>query len=101
MKDGALHIDVDTKKSKRKKEPTLYEIIEKQNLMAHDNYLFSIDEAKTLLRMDRAKFVNEYVKKNKIPVTQLENGKVMIRNLDLKLYLEQQQRTYSGGLNGQ
>lgn len=96
MKDGALHIADDTKqsKSKRKKEPTLYELIEKQNLMAHDNYLFSIDEVKTMLRMDRVKFVNEYVKKNKIPVTQLENGKLMIRNLDLKIYLDNQQRIY-------
>lgn len=98
MKDGIIHTADDSqqtdRKSKRKKEPSLYELVEKQNLMANDNYLFSIDEVKTMLRMDRQKFVNEYIKKNKIPVTQLENGKIMIRNLDLKLYLDQQQRIY-------
>ena len=87
------HIAVD-KKSKRKKEPNLYEFYERLMLMNNDNYLFSIDEAKTMLRMDRVKFVNTYIKTKKIPVTVLEDGKLMIRNLDLKLYLEQKQRIY-------
>lgn len=67
----------------------------KQLLMNSDNYLYSINEAKTMLRMDRIKFVNTYIKTKKIPVTVLEDGKLMIRNLDLKLYLEQQQRIYT------
>ena len=82
------------KKSKRKKEPNLYEFYEKLMLMNNDNFLFSIDEVKTMMRMDRGKFVDSYIKTKKIPVTVLENGKTMIRNLDLKLYLDQQQRIY-------
>ena len=93
MKDGTLHIE-QKRNSKRKKEPTLYEFYEKLMLMNHDNYLLSIDEARSLMRMDRNKFVNQYIKTGKVPVTQLENGKLMIRNLDLKLYLDQQQRIY-------
>lgn len=86
---------VDTgRKSKRKKEPNLYELIKKQALMNTDNYLFSIDEVKTMMRMNRDKFVDEYIKKNKIPITMLEDGKIMIRNIDLKLYLDAQQRIY-------
>lgn len=86
---------VDTKrKSKRKKEPNLYELIKKQALMNTDNYLYSIDEVKTMMRMNRDKFVDEYIKKNKIPITMLEDGKIMIRNIDLKLYLDAQQRIY-------
>lgn len=96
MKDGTPHIAID-KNSKRKKEPSLYEFYEKLLLKNHDNYLLSIDEVKTLLRMDRGKFINTYIKTKKIPVTVLEDGKLMIRNLDLKLYLEQQQRIYNGG----
>ena len=91
MKDGA--VDIATK-SRRKKEPNLYELIKKQALINSDNYLLSIDEARKLLRIDRNKFVNTYIKTNKIPVTVLEDGKIMIRNLDLKLYLQSQQRTY-------
>lgn len=82
------------RKSKRKKEPNLYELIKKQALMNTDNYLFSIDEVKTMMRMNRDKFVDEYIKKNKIPITMLEDGKIMIRNIDLKLYLDAQQRIY-------
>lgn len=93
MKDGTPHIAVE-KKSKRKKEPNLYEFYERLALMNNDNYLFSIDEVKTMLRMNRDRFVNEYIKTKKIPVTVLESGKLMIRNLDLKLYLDQQQRIY-------
>lgn len=86
---------VETKrKSKRKKEPNLYELIKKQALMNTDNYLYSIDEVKTMMRMNRDKFVDEYIKKNKIPITMLEDGKIMIRNIDLKLYLDAQQRIY-------
>ena len=81
-------------KSKRKQEPNLYELIKKQALINSDNYLLSIDEVKTLLRIDRQKFVNTYIKTKKLPVTVLEDGKLMIRNLDLKLYLEQKQRIY-------
>lgn len=88
-----MAVDIE-KKSKRKKKMNLYELVKKQALMNCDNYLLSIDEAKSLLRVDRKKFVDLYVKTNKIPVTLLEDGKTMIRNLDLKLYLEQQQRIY-------
>lgn len=84
-------------KSKSKREPSLYNVLKKQALINSDNYLLSIDEVKTLLRIDRQKFVNTYIKTKKIPVTVLEDGKLMIRNLDLKLYLEQQQRIYNGG----
>ena len=85
------------KKSKSKREPSLYNVLKKQALINSDNYLLSIDEAKTLLRVDRKKFMNMYIKKNKIPVTILEDGKTMIRTLDLKIYLENQQRIYNGG----
>lgn len=64
-------------------------------LMNQDNYLFSINEAKTLLRIDRNKFMNLYIKTKKIPVTLLEDGKLMIRNSDLKQYLDNQQRIYT------
>lgn len=93
-----MHKAVDIeKKSRRKSEPSLYEMLKKQALINSDNYLLSIDEAKTLLRVDRKKFMEMYIKKNKIPVTVLEDGKLMIRNLDLKLYLDNQQRIYNGG----
>lgn len=82
------------RKSKRRKEPNLYELIKKQAIMNNDNYLFSIDEVKTMLRMNRQRFVNDYIKTKKIPVTLLDGGKLMIRNLDLKLYLDQQLRIY-------
>lgn len=67
----------------------------KQVLMNNDNYLFSINEAKTLLRISRDKFYETYIKTKKIPVTVLEDGRFMIRNLDLKQYLDNQQRIYS------
>jgi len=82
--------------SNRKKEPNLYELIKKQALINSDNYLLSIDEVKTLLRISREKLINSYIKTNKIPVTVLENGKMMIRTLDLKLYLETKQKIYKG-----
>ena len=89
---------LDTKtKSKRKKEPSLYEYYDKLLLMNNDCYLFSIDEARLLMRMDRNKFVNNYIKTGKVPLTLLEDGKKMIRNADLKFYLEQQQRIYHEG----
>jgi len=83
-------------KSKRKKEPNLYELIKKQALINSDNYLLSIDEVKTQLRMSRLKLINSYIKTNKIPVTVLEDGKIMVRTLDLKLYLETKQKVYKG-----
>ncbi|OQY72024.1 MAG: hypothetical protein B6D44_11025 [Ignavibacteriales bacterium UTCHB2] len=52
-------------KSKRKKELSLYEFYERLMLKNNDNYLFSIDEARLMLRMGREKFVNEYIKGNK------------------------------------
>lgn len=82
------------KKSKRMKEPSLYEVTKRRDLMHSDEYLYSFDEARKLLRMAREKFVNEYIKKNKIPVTLLEDGKQMIRRLNLKLYLDQCDRNY-------
>jgi len=92
----AVAVDID-KKSRQKKEPNLYQFYQKLLLKNHDNYLLSIDEVKTLLRIDRQKFVNTYIKTKKLPITVLEDGKLMIRNLDLKLYLENQQRIYNGG----
>lgn len=80
--------------SKRKRPLTLYEYTERLLLMNCDSYLFSIDDARRLLRISRDKFVNQYIKTQKIPVTLLEDGKIMIRHSDLKKYLDEQQRIY-------
>lgn len=84
------------KKSKRKNEMTYYEYLERLLLMNTDSYLYTIDEARKMLRIDRDKFVRLYIKTQKIPVTLLEGGKTMIRHSDLKEYLQKQQRFYVG-----
>ncbi|HQI42414.1 MAG TPA: hypothetical protein PK665_15070 [Ignavibacteriaceae bacterium] len=81
-------------KSKRKRELSLYEFYDRLLLMNQDNYLLSYDEACKMLRIDRNKFVKEYIESGKLPITLREDGRKMIRNLDLKLYLDQQQRIY-------
>lgn len=95
MKDPGTHTTV-RPKSKRKRELNYYEYVKKLMLMNTDSYLFSIEEAKDLLRMDRSKFVDKYIKTNLIPITKLEDGRNMIKHSDLKQYLETKQMQYIG-----
>lgn len=92
---GNIHTEA-VRKSKRKKEMTYYEYLERLLLMNTDSYLYTIDEARKMLRVDRDKFVRLYIKTQKISLTLMEDGKKMIRHSDLKEYLQKQQRVYVG-----
>lgn len=61
-------------------------------LMNSDSYLYSLEEVKTLFRMNRNKFVDQYIKTQKIKMTLLEDGRAMIRHEEIKSYLNNQQR---------
>lgn len=60
--------------------------------MNSDSYLYSLEEAKSLFRMNRNKFFDQYVKTDKIKLTLLEDGRTMIRHEEIKKYLNNQQR---------
>jgi hypothetical protein len=54
------------------------------------DYLLTIEEARALMRMSRKKFIDDYIKTQKIPVTVLEDKRKMIRRIHIYEYLEEQ-----------
>ncbi|MCR4330043.1 MAG: helix-turn-helix domain-containing protein [Candidatus Roizmanbacteria bacterium] len=66
----------------------------KENIINSDSFLFTINEAKTLLRISRTKLVNDYITPGKLPVILMEDGRKMIRHGDLKAYLGERKREY-------
>ena len=57
----------------------------KKDLKNSHLYLYTIDEARALLRMDRKRFVNDFLKSKKIPVTVID-GRDMIQFGDLQRF---------------
>jgi len=60
-------------------------------------YLFTIEEASRLFRVNRDKFVQLYIRTNKIPLVLTEDNKKMIRALDIQKYQEEQLRRIDYG----
>lgn len=59
------------------------------NLINCASYLFTINEAARLMRMNRQKFLKEYIKSGRIRLTILEDGRYMILHSELQNYLEE------------
>ena len=58
-------------------------------------YLFTIEEASRLFRVNRGKFIELYIEKNKIPLFLTEDNKKMIRHSDIQNYQEGRLRIIS------
>lgn len=63
----------------------------KKDVSVLDDFLLTLNEASRLMRMNRTKFVNQYVRTNKIPLTVLEDKRKMIRRCDITNYLNEHQ----------
>lgn len=61
-------------------------IMSKEDLKNSELYLYSINEARVLMRMNREKFVREFLKTGKIPITKID-GRRMIAFMDLRDFL--------------
>jgi predicted site-specific integrase-resolvase len=60
----------------------------KAELRASENYLFTIKEASSLMRMNYAKFVTNYIDTGLIRFVLLEDGRKMIRQSEISSYME-------------
>jgi len=59
------------------------------NLINCASYLFTINEAARLLRMNRQKFLKEYVDSGLIQITILEDQRRLISHQELQKYIQE------------
>jgi len=58
----------------------------KEDLLNSECYLYTINEARRLMRMNRERFVQDYLETGRIPLTKVD-GRRMIAFMDLRDYL--------------
>lgn len=60
----------------------------KADVKFSENYLFTLREASSLMRMNYAKFITNYIDTGLIRFVLLEDGRKMIRQSEISRYME-------------
>ena len=65
----------------------------KEDLINSELYLYTINEARALMRMSWDRFVNDYLLTKKIPITKVD-GRKMVAYMDLRNFLDDNKYYY-------